>query len=90
MTLTCSVKDPAGLKCELWRDMSSGYQHIEVNIDGVFSVSEGGKYVCRRVGRGNDFITSTSDAVIIYQTGEFIKFIWNKPSWNLRTGENPF
>ena len=90
VTLNCSVKDPADFHYNLRRRSSSGYQTIKVNIDGVFSVSEGGEYTCTGVRRGTNSVTSMSDAIIIYQIGEFINFIWNKTSWNLRTGENPF
>ncbi|XP_072233020.1 Fc receptor-like protein 5 [Leuresthes tenuis] len=82
VTLTCSVKDPAGLQYELWRRTSSGDQFIKYNyIDGVFSVSEGGKYSCRGVISGTNSVTSMSDAVIIYQTVSIKATVILQPSW---------
>ncbi|KAM4536266.1 Fc receptor-like protein 5 [Odontesthes bonariensis] len=85
VTLTCSVKDPAGLSYDLWRRTSSGDQHTQVNdIDGVFSVTEGGKYVCRGFKRETNLVTSKSDAVIINQTVSTVSIkatVILQPSW---------
>ncbi|XP_072233024.1 basement membrane-specific heparan sulfate proteoglycan core protein-like [Leuresthes tenuis] len=82
VTLNCSVKDPADLQYELWRLTSSGDQFIKYNyIDGVFNVSEGGKYSCRGFISGTNSVTSKSDAVIINQTVSIKPTVILQPSW---------
>ncbi|XP_050931707.1 obscurin [Lates calcarifer] len=84
ITLTCSVKDSAGLRYELYRRSSNTneYQPVEDEESrSVFSVSQGGIYICRAQKPGtND--TYDSEPVTIQETVSNRITVTLQPNWS--------
>ncbi|XP_023201678.1 Fc receptor-like protein 5 isoform X2 [Xiphophorus maculatus] len=68
VTLTCSVDKPADLTFELFRRSSFFYYtRVSPRSDVVFSITEGGIYICRGSMTETNFVTTMSDEVTIYK-----------------------
>ncbi|XP_041841524.1 Fc receptor-like protein 5 isoform X4 [Melanotaenia boesemani] len=80
VTLTCSLKIPAGFTYNLYRN---NYMKQSDEPGGVFKISEGGKYTCRGFRRDTNFITSFSNTVFIQQTVSMKSTVVLQPSWTL-------
>ncbi|XP_041841530.1 Fc receptor-like protein 5 isoform X9 [Melanotaenia boesemani] len=80
VTLTCSLKIPAGFTYNLYRN---NYMKQSDEPGGVFKISEGGKYTCRGFRRDTNFITSFSNTVFIQQTVSNRVTVTLQPSWTL-------
>ncbi|XP_041841599.1 Fc receptor-like protein 5 isoform X2 [Melanotaenia boesemani] len=80
VTLTCSLKIPAGFTYNLYRN-----NHIKHSDKpgGVFKISDGGNYTCRGFRRDTNFITSFSNTVFIQQTVSMKPTVVLQPSWTL-------
>ncbi|KAM8746507.1 basement membrane-specific heparan sulfate proteoglycan core protein-like [Acanthopagrus schlegelii] len=85
VTLTCSVKDPAGFRYEWFRQTSDYPRNTSLQTENVEEsyrvISQGGKYTCRGLRSEPHVITPDSNEVIIYETVSNRATLTLQPNW---------